>query len=273
MAEKKETLFHRVFAAGTPLIGLIHLQPLPGSPRYEGGDLDPILHRAHADLKALMEGDADAAIVENFGDRPFPKKASKTTVAAIGVIVRELSRAARIPLEVNVLRSDGEAAMAVAAAAWARFIRVNIFCGIAFTDQGIIEGKAERILRLWRELGAEVAILADVHVKDAQHFGTLAEAAWDAARNLADALIVTGSGTGEKASPEDVVIAKEASGLPVLVGSGITPRNLGRYTAADGFIVGTYLKAGGITEAPVDPDRVRELRVTLDLIKKPMFAW
>jgi len=145
---------------------------------------------------------------------------------------------------------------------------VNVFCGVAFTDQGIIESEAERIVKLRGELGAEVAILADVHVKHAHHLGTLAEAARDAARNLADALIVTGSGTGEEASPDDLADVKGASGLPVLVGSGITPENIELFAAADGFIVGTYLKQGGVTEAPVDPERVRTLRSALDKLDK-----
>ena len=261
---RTETLFHTIFPEGKPLIGVIHLPPLPGSPRHAGGGLEPVIARALADLAALEEGGVDGAIVENFGDRPFPKRASKATVAAMSVVVRELVREARVPLGVNVLRSDGEAALAIAAAAGARFIRVNVFCGVAFTDQGIIEGDARAILRLRTALGARVAILADVHVKHAHHLGTLAEAARDAARNLADALIITGSGTGEAASPDDVAVAREASGLPVLVGSGITPGNIRRFGAADGFIVGTYLKRDGMTEAPVDPARVRALRAALD---------
>ncbi|MGY4706754.1 BtpA/SgcQ family protein [Candidatus Bipolaricaulota sp. J31] len=260
----RETLFHKVFPAGRPLIGVIHLPPLPGSPRYAGGGLERIVDRALADLAALEEGGADAAIVENFGDLPLPKRASKVTVAAMAAIARELTRAARIPLGINVLRSDGEAALGIAAAAGARFIRVNVFCGVALTDQGIIEGEAERILGLRASLDAEVAILADVHVKHAHHFGSLAEAARDAARNLADAIIVTGSATGEPASPGDVAEARRASALPVLVGSGVTPGNIGRFAAADGFIVGTYLKRDGVTEAPVDPTRVREVRLALD---------
>lgn len=256
-------MFDAVFPVEKPLVGMVHLGPLPGSVRYGGGGLGEVLERALSDLAALEEGGADAALVENFGDAPFPKRASKATVAFMAVIVRELVRRARIPVGVNVLRSDGEAALAVAAAAGARFIRVNVFSGVAFTDQGIIEGEAHRLLSLRRGLGAEVAILADVHVKHAWHPQPLPQAAHDAARNLPDALIVTGAGTGLPARPEDLAAVKAACDLPVLVGSGVTPERVADFRAADGFIVGTYLKRGGDVHGPVDPARVRELAAAI----------
>lgn len=247
-----------------PVIGVVHLVPLPGSPRYEGGGIEPIVARARADLVALAEGGADGAIVENFGDAPFQKEADKTTVAAMAIVLHELAREARIPLGVNVLRSDGVAAMAIAALAKASFIRVNVFSGVAFTDQGLIEGQAREILDLRCRLGAEVAILADVHVKHAVHLGTLEGAARDTARNAPDALIVTGGATGDPPLPDDVRVAKASSGLPVFVGSGIGPDTIGRYSQADGFIVGTALKVGGDVRNPVDPQRVRTLVLARD---------
>lgn len=248
-----------LFGKKRSLIGVIHLPPLPGSPRYAGESFSAIVEQALRDLSALEEGGADGAIVENFGDRPFPKSADKATVAQMAVIARELVRRARIPVGVNVLRSDGLAALAAAFAAGAAFIRVNVFSGVAFTDQGVIEGCAREVLSLRRALGAQVAVFADVHVKHAFHFGGIFEAARDAARNGADALIVTGKATGDAPDPGDLRAAKEASGLPVLVGSGITPENVGRYAEADGVIVGTWLKEAAQVERPVDPARVREL--------------
>lgn len=256
-------MWQKLFGSKKPLIGVIHLLPLPGSPQHRGEPLEAILKRALQDLRALEEGGADAAIVENFGDRPFAKLASKATVAQMAVIARELVRASRIPLGVNVLRSDGVAALAIAHAAGASFIRVNVFSGVALTDQGLIEGCAREVLTLHKVLGAQVAVLADIHVKHAFHFGELGDAARDAARNGADALIVTGRATGRAPDPADLRAAKEAGGLPVLVGSGITPDNLALYAEADGFIVGTWLKEGGEVENPVDPGRVRRLSALL----------
>lgn len=228
-----------------------------------------MVERALADLAALEEGGADAALVENFGDSPFSTRASKVTVAAMAVAMRELVRAAHIPVGVNVLRSDGEAALAVAAAAGASFIRVNVFSGVAFTDQGIIEGEAQRLLPLRKALEVEVMILADVHVKHAHHFQPIEVAARDVARNLPDALIVTGEATGQAARPEDLEKVKGVVELPVLVGSGIRPDNVVDFRAADGFIVGTCLKQGGVTEAPVDPSRVQELASAIAQLRRP----
>lgn len=256
-------MWGELFPKKRPLIGVIHLLPLPGSPKNAGEPLDAVLERAFCDLSALEQGGADAAIVENFGDRPFAKCVDKATVAQMAVVVRELVRAAKIPLGVNVLRSDGVAALSIAHAAGASFIRVNVFSGVAFTDQGLIEGCAREVLSLRRALGAKVAVLADVHVKHAFHFGDFADAARDAARNGADALIVTGRATGSPPSPDDVRIAQKASGLPVLVGSGITPENLKDFAEADGFIVGTWLKRDAIVENPVEPERVRLLAQAL----------
>ena len=242
-----------------PLIGVIHLPPLPGTPRYPGGGLEPILARARADLAALEAGGEDGAIVENFGDAPFRKRADLVTAAAMAIVVRELAQVARIPLGVNVLRSDGPAAMAIASLAGAAFIRVNVFAGVALTDQGLIEGQAREVLDLRRALGADVAVLADVHVKHAVHLDTLEAAARDVARNGPDALIVTGGATGDPALPDDVRVTKTAGGLPVFVGSGIGPDNMGLYAHADGFIAGTALKMDGKTANAVDPNRVRAL--------------
>lgn len=252
-------MWTEIFGKKKLLIGVIHLPALPGSPGHKGEPLEKILERALQDLSSLEEGGADAAILENFGDRPLAKLADKATVAQMAVIARELVRAAKIPIGVNVLRSDGPAALAIAHAAGASFIRVNVFSGVAFTDQGVIEGCAREVLALRKALGAGVAIFADVHVKHAFHFGDLSDAARDAARNGADALIVTGKATGLPPLPEDVETVKKESGLPVLVGSGVTPENIGKFANADGFIVGTWLKRRGIVDEPVDPDRVRLL--------------
>lgn len=261
-------MWRALFPEKKPLIGVIHLPPLPGSPAHGGEPLEEVLARALRDLRALEEGGADAAIVENFGDRPFAKDADKATVAQMAVITRELVRSARIPIGVNVLRSDGVAALSIAHAAGAAFIRVNVFSGVALTDQGLIEGCAREVLSLRKALGARVAILADVHVKHAYHFGDLEDAARDAARNGADALIVTGRATGAPAEPGDVVRAKAASALPVLVGSGVTPENVGLYREADGFIVGSWLKYEGIVENPVDPERVQQISQILRVLER-----
>ncbi|MCI2426191.1 BtpA/SgcQ family protein [Candidatus Acetothermia bacterium] len=242
-----------------PLIGMIHLRPLPGSYRYRGEGMTAILDAALRDLDSLEVGGADAAIVENFGDAPFAKFAPRETIAMMTVIVQEIIRTARIPVGVNVLRNDGMAALAIAAAVGAAFIRVNVFSGVAFTDQGVIEGNARTLLELRNRLHCEVKILADVHVKHAVHLTTIEEAAIDITRNYPDGLIISGIGTGKPVLPEDLQRVKQVTSLPVFIGSGVRTDNLSTYGEADGFIVGTALKEGETIDAPIIPKLVYAL--------------
>lgn len=246
------------------VIGVVHLAPLPGAPGWDG-DIGALLDRARADLLALAEGGVDAAIVENFGDVPFRRAAVEPeTVAAMARVLSALRPLTDLPLGVNVLRNDAAAALALAAvcAGPAAFIRVNVHSGAMVTDQGIIEGAADRTLRRRRELGADVAILADVLVKHAVPLGalTIEDAARDAVeRGLADALVVTGTGTGRATDLADVRRVRAAlPDTPLLVGSGVTPETVrDTFAVADGAIVGTSFKVGGVTTAPVDVERVR----------------
>lgn len=253
------------FARGSrAVIGVVHLLPLPGAPRW-GGDFALVLDRARTDLLALAVGGVDAAIVENFGDVPFRASAvDPETVVAMARIVTELRPLTSLPLGVNVLRNDAAAALAIAAicAGSGGFIRVNVHSSVMVTDQGILAGQADRTLRRRRELGGDVAILADVLVKHAVPLGpwALEDAARDAVeRGLADALVVTGRGTGLPTELDDVHRVRAVlPSTPVLVGSGVSIDSVSEVLrVADGVIVGTALKAGGVTAAPVDPERVR----------------
>ncbi len=217
------------------------------------------------DADALVEGGIHGLLLENFGDAPFwPHRVPSVVVAQMTALAMELRRRFPIPLGINVLRNDGRSALAVAHAAGAQFIRVNVLCGARLTDQGILEGIAPTLLRDRARLGADVKILADVDVK---HSAPLAprpideEAEEMLARGLADGLIVSGVATGR---PVDLAqlraVRAAARGAPVLVGSGVAAENLGEYLDdADGFIVGTSLKRDGDVSQPVDPARVKAL--------------
>jgi membrane complex biogenesis BtpA family protein len=257
----------KLLATRKPFVGMIHLAPLAGSVAYTRQGTEPILDLALRDLEALEEGGVDAILVENLGDTPFAKAALVETVAMMTAVVVRLVDAARLPLGVNVLRNDGAAALAIAAATGASFVRVNVFAGVAFTDQGMIEGAARELLKLRRDLGADIDILADVHVKHAAHLTRLEQAAVDIDRNRPDALIVTGMGTGFHATASDVETVKAVSDRPVFVGSGITAETAAEYRRADGFIVGTALKKGGRVEAPVDVGRVRAVAAAIAALR------
>jgi len=191
-----------------PLIGMVHLLPLPGSPSW-AGSMDAVMDRALADATALTRAGLDGVLVENYGDVPFHAgSVPAETVAAMSAVVARVVDAVSAPVGVNVLRNDARAALGIAAATGARFIRVNVHTGVMWTDQGVIEGRAAETLRARRSLGADVAILADVDVKHATAPPGLApeDAAADAwHRGLADGLVVSGVATG---APTDPGLAK-----------------------------------------------------------------
>src|SRR6266542_325886 len=146
---------------------MVHLKPLPGAPLV-GGSLDAVIDAALRDARAIASGGADGIIVENFGDRPFfATRVPPETIAAMTRAIVEIAAAVRLPLGVNVLRNDARAALAIAAAVGASFIRVNVHTGAMVTDQGIIEGDAAETLRYRTRIAADVAIFADTHVKHA----------------------------------------------------------------------------------------------------------
>jgi len=255
------------FAVEKPLIGMLHLRPLAGSVNYIQGSESAILEAAFRDLYALESGGADGVIVENLADAPFAVTAPPETVAMMSVVVHQLIEKSHIPVGVNVLRNDGHAALAIAAATGAAFVRVNVFCGVAFSDQGIVEGQARDLHWLRRSLGINTRIFADVHVKHAAHPTTLVEAAIDNERNRPDAMIVSGIATGRRTSPDDLQTVKGATSLPVLVGSGVRLDNVSTYREADGFVVGTVLKEQAQVDAPVDVTRVRALADAIEVLR------
>ncbi len=246
------------------LIGVVHLRPLPGSPRW-GGDLNAVIDCAVADARAYERGGAHAIIIENFGDVPFTKHSvGPETVAAMSAAGCAIRAAVNLPLGFNVLRNDAQAALALCAACDGAFIRVNVHTGAMLTDQGLIEGDAFNTLRYRARIRPAAEILADVHVKHAVPLGewTLEDSARDTvARGLADALIVSGVGTGQAADVAEVERVRRACPrTKLLIGSGVDVKNVGKYLRfADGVIVGTALKRDGKLANPVDFKRVAAL--------------
>jgi len=253
---------------------MVHLSPLPGSPRFEGR-LGSILEDAVRDAKVLEAGGVDGLIVENFGDVPYFKtNVPPETVSAMTVAVRSVLAEVGVPVGINILRNDANAALAVACATGGRFIRVNVFTDAVVADQGIIEGCAPELLRYRSRLKAkEIKIFADVHVKHAVPLvpRPIEEVAKDSIqRGMADALIVTGPRTGAEVNLESLIKVKDAvEGVPVLAGSGIDKANVIEILKyCDGAIVGTSLKVDGVTTNPVDERRVTELMQIVRKIRR-----
>lgn len=239
---------------------MVHLKPLPGSYLYNG-DFGRVIEHAVNEAKKLEKAGFDAVMVENFGDVPFPKYVDKTTVAAFTVVAKAVREEVSLPLGINVLRNDAIAAYSIAYAVKADFIRVNVLSGIAYTDQGIIEGIAHELAKLRKLLPSRIKVFADVHVKHAYHFGEFEDALRDTVeRGLADAVIISGKATGMEVDVEKLKKAKKISPVPVIVGSGTTYDNLPKlWKYADGFIVGTWIKKDGKTKNDIDFERAKNL--------------
>jgi uncharacterized protein len=258
----------QTFKTTQPIIGVVHLLPLPTSPRW-GGSLTAIIDRAEQEAVALASGGVDGIVVENFFDAPFPKShVDPAVVSAMTTVVLRLMQLVSLPIGINVLRNDSISAMAIATCTGSAFIRVNVLSGVMATDQGVIEGCAHELLRYRRELGSNVAIMADVLVKHAHpvsspDLNTAVRETID--RGLADAVIFSGLTTGSPPSLEDLKLAKAAAGsTPVIIGSGASCDNISTLmTAADGVIVSSSLKRHGNIENSIDPIRVSQFVETM----------
>lgn len=253
----------QIFKTANPVIGVVHLLPLPTSPRW-GGSLKAVIDRAEQEAVALASGGVDGIIVENFFDAPFPKdQVDPAVVSAISLVVHRLMHLVTLPIGINVLRNDARSAMAIASCVQAQFIRVNVLTGVMATDQGLIEGQAHQLLRYRRELGSDVKILADVLVKHARPLGSpnLTTAVQETIdRGLADGVILSGWATGSPPSLEDLELATAAAhDTPVFIGSGASWENIPQLIqAADGVIVSSSLKRRGQIDQPIDPIRVSQ---------------
>ena len=250
---------------------MLHAPPLPGSPGWQA-PFSAVIERVLADAEALAAGGVDGLMLENYGDVPFlAEQVAPETIAALAVLAREVRATSALPLGINVLRNDAAAALAIAAATGARFIRVNVHTGAMLTDQGWITGRAADTLRRRAALNVPVAIFADVLVKHAvPPVGLTAAAAardtWE--RGLADALIVSGAATGAVTEADRLREVRAAvPAAPLLIGSGLDAEHAELLRLADGAIVGSALQRGQRAGEPVERLRVERLMATVQSLR------
>lgn len=242
------------------IIGMVHLLPLPGSPRYNG-DLDAVYDAAIKDLKALEKGGAGAVIIENFGDVPYAAENELINKIAFATMVARLRNQTSLPVGINYQFNDVETEWAVAYSCDVDFIRCEVFAENRIGPNGLFIAAGPRLMRLKAHYNKDVMILADANVK---HTFALAEQPLDFTiesliEGGADGVIVTGITTGVNPSVEDVqLVKKHAKDLPVFLGSGINEKNVNEYLPyISGAIVGSSLKKDHIVENPVDMKNVR----------------
>jgi membrane complex biogenesis BtpA family protein len=267
--DKRFQSFHDLFRVRKPIIGMLHLPPLPGSPIYNGQGLREVIDRALYDANELQEGGVDALEVENFSDPSyFPEEVGPELTAAMAVIADHVAREASIPVGICIL-ADPKASISVAHAVGATFIRATFFTEASVDVSGLVRPKPHELLRFRKFLDPSIKIFADVHIKHSAPlaYRPLGDSALDAKYFLSDAIIISGTHTGKVTKLEDIQEAKQAvEEFPVLVGSGFRKELAGQiFQYADGAIVGTSLKVDGISSNVVDRKRVKEL---MDCVKE-----
>ncbi len=255
--------FHKVFGARKPVIAMVHLAALPGSPLYDAeAGIEGILRGARADLVALQEAGVDAVMFGNENDRPYELRVDTASTATMAMVIGRLRDEITVPFGVNVLW-DPLATMALAAATGAHFAR-EIFTGAYASDMGLWVPDAGAAMRYRDRLGRrDLALLYNVSAEFADSLDrrSLADRARSAVfSSLADAVLVSGAITGEAAEMRDLEAVKAVlPRVPVLANTGVKHATVAEVLkVADGCIVGSALKVDGDTWKPVDPDRARD---------------
>lgn len=267
----KPNAIDTIFGVKKPIIGMVHSLPMPGSPMFKKYTLDQVYRFGIDEALRLKEGGVDGIMLENAWDLPFakPEEIGPETVAGMAVLGWEIRKATGLPLGINILANGAMASMATAKACNAQFIRVNQWANAYVANEGFMEGKSGLVMRYRSWLEAEnIKVFADVHVKHGAHAivadRPLAEQARDAEFFDADVLIATGQRTGDATPISEVKGIQEAVTLPVIIGSGLTVDNCRSImSVADGAVVGSYVKEGGVWWKQIDVQRLKELMAVM----------
>jgi membrane complex biogenesis BtpA family protein len=274
---EKLSALSELFGQSKPMIGVIHLRPLPGAPRYDGSPVRDIYAAAAADARTLADGGIDGIIIENASDLPFsrPEDIGPETVAALTAACIEVRSVVPTPLGITCVANGVIPALAIAKAVGARWVRANQWVNAYVANEGFLNGPAPHALRYRAAIGArDVRIFADVHVKFGAHAITadrsVSEQATDAEWFDADVLIATGARTGSPTQVGEVEQVRAGTNLPVIIGSGLDADQVPSLLAvADGAIIGQWLKRDGVWWNPVDPARVARLMTAVSKLRSP----
>ena len=246
------------------IIGVIHVLPLPGTP-HGIYSLQEVLDRAVFDAQQLQKGGVRTAVIENFGDAPFVRGSVEPhVVSMLTLIAHTIVRETGLSLGINVLRNDAISALAIASTCNARFIRVNVHIGSAWTDQGLIQGEAYNTLQYRKKLGLQTDIAADIMVKHAAPAGErpLVDQAKDClGRGGASHVIVTGASTGSSVNWQHLRLIRDAiPNASIWIGSGLQPSVVEQAKDwANAAIVGTYFHEDAQLDKPLSLQRIEEI--------------
>lgn len=262
--------FNNIFTKPKPIIGMVHVQALPGTPGHRFA-VREIIRQAKAEAKIYLNSGIDGIMVENMHDIPYVNGEVGHEVSTVmSIIAYEVKNVTGLPVGIQILAAANMTALAAAHAASVDFIRAEGFVFAQIADEGFMSSDAGNLLRYRRHIEAEdVLIFTDIKKKHASHAITgdvdIKRTAKAAEFFLSDGLIVTGHSTGLETDIKDVKQVRAATKMPLLIGSGITPENINEYVPySDGFIVGSYFKKDGLWQNSPDPERIARLLEKFD---------
>lgn len=258
-------MLNQIFPIAKPVIGMIHVGALPGTPASTKS-VTELIESAIIEARLYRDNGVDGIAIENMHDVPYLRgTVGPEIVAAMTLIGQAVKVESGLPVGIQILAAANVEALAVAYAAGLDFIRAEGFVFAHVADEGLIESSAAKLLRYRRMIGAErVQVWADVKKKHSSHAITadigLGAAAEAVEFMRGDAVIITGGVTGEAPRLSDVEEARAHCRLPVILGSGIDVENIEEfYPSADGFIIGSHFKIDGDWANSVDPWRISSL--------------
>ena len=266
-------MFTSTFPDCKPVIGVIHVGALPGTPASQRSVAE-LADDAKEEARLYRACGVDGIIIENMHDVPYLRgEAGPEIVAAMTLLGQTVKLESGLPVGIQILAGANTEAMAVAHAAGLDFIRAEGYVFAHIADEGWIESSAAKLLRYRKQIGAEhVRVWTDVKKKHSSHAITtdisLGDTAEAAEFMRSDAIIVTGSATARPPQLADVLEVKAHCHLPIVLGSGIDVNNIADfYSAADGFIIGSYFKRDGHWAHTVDEKRVMNLMEAVNKLK------
>jgi len=257
--------FEKVFKTTKPIIGMIHVDALPGTPKF-GGSVSAIINKAKQEAKIYQKAGIDAIMLENMHDIPYLKREVGHEISSLmAILCYEVKNQTDLPIGLQILAGANKAAISVANSANLDFIRTEGFVFGHVADEGIFESDAGDLKRFQKMIGADkILIFNDIKKKHSSHQITqdvdIVETAKAAEFFLSDGVIITGKSTGNPADLNETINVKSNIKIPVLIGSGIDDNNFKDYLKiADGFIIGSYFKKNGFWENEIDSKKVNNL--------------
>lgn len=263
----------KYFGANQPVIAMVHFPPLPGSYLYDGRNPEGFVEWIRHDLLILQEEGVDAVMFGNEGDRPYQFQSDAVSPCTIAYAIGRLKKEIKVPFGVDIL-FDPHSTLALAKATGATFAR-EVFTNTYGSDMGLWNTAPSEFLRYKRLLGAEDLLL--FYNINAEFALPLAKRPIESiARSvvfssLAQVICVSGPITGEETSTEDLQKVKEAVGeeVAVLANTGVNVKNVReKLEVADGVVIGTSLKKGGITWNRIDRNRVKNFMNVVNRVRR-----